>query len=118
MTIEFSPHGKDRWTSLTLPLDPDTPFSVIPLLSLKRSGIQPQMFTEVRIAGTIVDRNLGTAFFRYRGRWVESRVVFPHPDDPCRWGWHAAYFLGWEVDPKTGRLKKANLDRPSPFDER
>jgi len=40
MTIEFSPHGKDRWTSLTLPLDPDTPFSVIPLLSLQRGQLE------------------------------------------------------------------------------
>jgi len=27
MRIEVSPDGEDNWTALTLPYDPDTPFS-------------------------------------------------------------------------------------------
>lgn len=96
---------------------PRHPFSVLPYADLKRIGIQPESFEEVRISGAVVDRNIGTAHFRYRGRLATSRVVFPHPDDRCTWGWHAVYYLGWQVDPKTGRLGKANLDRNSPLDD-
>jgi len=117
MRIEVSPDGEDGWTALSLPYDPDTPFSVIPYYDLKRIGIQPESLEEVRIAGVVEDRNLGTAHFRYRNRVTRSRVAFPHPDDPCRWGWHAVYYLGWEIDPKTGQLRKSKLDRKSPLDE-
>jgi len=114
MRIEVSPNGEHGWTALTLPYDPDTPFSVLRYDFLNRAGIGPESLEEVRIADVLEDRNIGTAYFRYRDRVTKSTVVFAHPDDPCTWGWHAVYYLGWEVHPKTRRLRKANLDRPGP----
>ncbi|MGI0148400.1 MAG: hypothetical protein ACREDF_02550 [Thermoplasmata archaeon] len=106
MAIEISIDGEHAWNELSLPFDPDTPFSVVPYDVLKRVGIQPQSLEEVRIAGKIEDRNVGTAYFRYKERVSQSRVVFPHPEDPCTWGWHAVYYLGWEIDPADGELRK------------
>jgi len=106
MQIEVSPDGERGWTEVTLPYDPDTPFSVVSYDVLKRVGIQPESLEEVRIAGKIEDRNVGTAYFRYGERISRSRVVFPHPEDPCTWGWHAVYYLGWEIDPASGELRK------------
>jgi len=117
MRIEVSPDGERGWTALTLPYDPDTPFSVVPYDFLKRVGIQPASLEEVRIAGTIEDRNIGPAYFRYRSRITRSQVAFPHPEDPCTWGWHAVYYLGWEVNPTSGRLRRANLDRKAPSED-
>jgi hypothetical protein len=70
---------------------------------------------EARIAGRIEDRNIGTAYFRYRDRITRSTVAFPHPEDPCTWGWHAVYYLGWEVDPVNGKFREV-VRRPGPFD--
>ena len=116
MRIEISPGGERDWTALTLAYDPDTPFSVLRYDFLNRVGIRPESLEEVRIAGIVQDRNIGTAYFRYRNRVTKSRVVFAHVDDPCTWGWHAVYFLGWEVDPTSRKLRRANLDRPVPRD--
>ena len=106
MRIEVSPDGENGWTAVLLPYDPDTPFSVVPYEVLKGVGIQLESLEEVRIAGKIEDRNIGTAYFRYKERVSKSRVVFPHPEDPCTWGWHAVYYLGWEIDGSTGELRK------------
>jgi hypothetical protein len=106
MRIEIPPDGEGGWTALTLPYEPGTPFSVLPYDFLNGAGIRPQSLEEVRIAGVVEDRNIGTAYFRYRKRVTRSTVAFPHPDDPCTWGWHAVYYLGWEVDPASGKLRR------------
>lgn len=116
MRVEVSPDGERDWTALTLRYDPDTPFSVLRADFLNRTGIRPQSLEEVRVGGMVVDRNIGTAYFRYRNRVTRSTAVFAHVDDPCTWGWHAVYYLGWEVDPVSHRLRKANLDRPVTLD--
>jgi len=114
MKIEVSPDGETEWTKLALPYDPDTPFSVLGYDVLSQAGIRPQSLEEVRVAGVVQDRNVGTAYFRYRDRIVRSTVVFAHVEDPRTWGWHAVYYLGWEIDPASRKLRQANLDRPSP----
>ncbi len=103
---------------LTTPtLHSQTPFSVIPYDVLLRIGLRPRSLEEVHIAGSVKDRNLGTGYFRYRGRVTKSQVAFPHPEDPCTWGWHAVYYLGWEIDSESGKLRRANLDREGPPDD-
>ena len=114
MRIEVSVDAEQDWNAITLPYDPDTPFSVLPYDFLTLAKIRPQSLEEVKISGVIEDRNIGTAYFRYEDRVTESRVVFGHVDDTFTWGWHAVYYLGWELNPTTRKLQKANLDRPSP----
>ncbi|MBI1991612.1 MAG: clan AA aspartic protease [Candidatus Omnitrophica bacterium] len=101
------PNGFQRMEFL---VDTGAVYTIMPERVLKRLGIQPIDQERFRLAnGRTIARSVGEARFRYHGKTRISPVVFGRAHDKVLLGVMTLEALGLEVDPRTRKLKPAEL---------
>ena len=100
------PTDLDRSAQVELLVDTGAVNSFVPRPILERLGIPVQFRRAFRLAnGQMIERDVGTAFFRWNGHMSGASVVFAEPEDEPLFGVTALEGMGLEVDPTTRTLK-------------
>lgn len=104
------PQRTDGFERLEFLVDTGAVYTVVPERLLRRLGIRPIDQERFRLAnGRTIARAVGEARFRYQGKTRISPVVFGQPHDKMLLGVMTLEALGLEVDPRTRKLKPAEL---------
>ena len=97
----------DPW-QLLIPVDAGSTFLILPRRVLESLGIEPVRRATFFIdARRPLDREVGIATVRYRGVLAGTEVIFGEPGDLCGLGLVPLKQLGLEVNPRSGRIRKA-----------
>ena len=103
-----------RWR-LSLLLDPGAKYLTLPRRVLVSLGIRPIRRESFHACnGQSLVRDVGIAVVRYRGMSAGTQVIFGEPGDICALGIVALKELGIELNPRSGRVRKAE-PCPLPF---
>jgi clan AA aspartic protease len=104
------PQRPDGFQQLEFLVDTGAVYTVVPERILKHLGVRPIDQERFRLAnGRTITRAVGEARFRYHGKSRISPVVFGHKNDKVLLGVMTLEALGLEVDPRTRKLKSAEL---------
>jgi len=91
-------------------VDSGAHYSAIPRKTLKRLGIRPDTKESFILAdGSRIERELGTAYFEFRGRVGSSMVIFVEEGDATLLGILTLEALGLMLDPLKRELRQLPL---------
>lgn len=95
---------------LSLLVDSGAIYSVLPRPTLLSVGIRPFRKETFRVAdGRRIVRDVGIAVFRCHGTAAATQVIFGERGDASVLGVMALEELGLERNPRSGRVRKAEL---------
>lgn len=84
--------------------------SVVPARLLRELGVKPFTTRRFHLAdGRVIKRRVGTASFQIGRELGHAEVVFGRPGDEPLLGVVTLESLGLEVDPRSRRLKRADM---------
>ena len=93
---------------LLIPVDAGSTFLILPRRVLESLGIEPVRRASFFVDGRRpLDREIGIATVRYRGALAGTEVIFGELGDLCAMGLVPVKQLGLEVNPRSGRIRKA-----------
>jgi clan AA aspartic protease len=85
-------------------------YSIVPREILRSVGIRPYGTETFTLAdGSTITRDVGNAFIRINGRQAPTPVIFGEKSDGSLLGVVALESLGFSLDPRTGKLRRAPL---------
>lgn len=91
-------------------VDSGATFTVVPEGVLKKLGITPQGTERFVLAdGKVITRNVGSAFYEYKGIERAAPVMFGEKGDSLLLGMFTLEALGFSLDPLKRKLYKATL---------
>jgi len=100
--------GRSVSRQLLIPVDAGSVFLILPRRVLESLGIEPVRRATFFIDGRgRLDREVGIATVRYRGVLAGTEVIFGEAGDLCGLGLVPLKQLGLEVNPRSGRIRKA-----------
>lgn len=110
-TLEVGhPQRADGFERMEFLVDTGAVYTVVPARVLRRLGIRPLDQERFRLAnGRTITRAVGEARFRYHGKARVSPVMFGREHDKVLLGVMTLEALGLEVDPRTRKLRPAEL---------
>ena len=98
----------DRSEEVELLVDTGALNSVVPRAILERLGVPVQFRRSFRLAnGQTIERDVGAAFFRWKGHMSGAPVVFAQAGDMPLLGLIALEAMGLQLDPAANELKPA-----------
>ena len=104
LTIK-SQHGARRKAEVDFLIDSGAVYSLAPSSTLKTLGIRPHRKLDFVLAdGTKITRQVGDAYFEYRGEGGAAPVIFGEKGDEPLLGATTLESLGLVLDPFTRRL--------------
>ena len=87
-------------------IDTGAVYSVAPADALRALGIKPHRRERFMLAdGSSIERDLGGAYFEYRGTGGMAPVVFGEPRDARLMGMSTLEAMGLMIDPLSGDLR-------------
>ena len=105
-----NPAKEEKKKEVELLIDTGSMISVIPAEILKELEIKPIGRQRlIAFGGTIIERDVGIALFRYEDRFRGDTVAFGEKEDTPLLGVTTLEGLGYQIDPVTGKLKKVDL---------
>lgn len=91
-------------------VDSGATYTVVPAVTLKKLGIQPQGEEEFVLAdGKVIKRKIGSALYEFRGIERAAPVLFGKKGDTLLLGTFTLEALGLTLDPLKRTLYKATL---------
>jgi predicted aspartyl protease len=98
-------HSSRRKADVAFLIDSGAVYSLVPAPTLKRLGIHPHRTVEFSLAdGTLIRRQVGDAYFEYRGEGGAAPVIFGEKGDEPLLGATTLEGLGLVLDPFKRRL--------------